>query len=72
MNPSSLFDTFYLACPMCMSGSKGEGMMAANLAIGFMLVILVAVLASFGVFMVYLAKRAKRFAEEENTAVPSR
>lgn len=71
MNPSPLFDTVFLACPMCMSGMKGEGMMAANMAIGFMLVILIAVLASFFAFIIYLAKRAKRFANEEAAAGPT-
>lgn len=57
--------TILLACPMCMSGASGKGLMAANSAIGLMLVVLFAVLASLFSFMVYLAKRARRFANEE-------
>lgn len=69
MNLSSLVDTFILACPMCMSGVKSEGMMAANTAIGVMMVILFAVLASFFTFIIYLAKRARRFAAEDAATV---
>lgn len=55
----------FLACPMCMSGASGQTLMAANNAILLMLAFLFAVLASFGGFIVYLAKRARRFSEEE-------
>jgi len=68
MNTASLFDSYILACPMCMSGVSGQGLMAANTAIGVMLVVLFAVLASFLTFIVYLAKRARRFSDENATA----
>ena len=67
MNTASLFDTLYLACPMCMSGASGKTLMAANTAIGLMLVILMAVLASFLTFLFYLARRARRFSDESAT-----
>lgn len=56
-----MIDTFFLACPMCMSGADGKGALAANSAIALMLVVLCAVLMSFLSFIVYLAKRARRF-----------
>ncbi len=61
---TSLFDTFYLACPMCMSGAEGKTVLAANSAIAVLLVVLVAVLGSFFSFIIYLAKRSKRCADE--------
>jgi len=64
MNPIQLIDSFILACPMCMSGASGKSLMAANSAIGLMLVVLFAVLASFLSFIIYLAKRARRYADE--------
>ena len=68
MNTTPFFDSFILACPMCMSGVSGQGLMAANTAIGVMLVVLFAVLASFLAFIVYLAKRARRFSDENTVA----
>ncbi len=65
MNTASLFDTLYLACPMCLSGASGKTLIAANTAIGLMLVILFAVLASFAGFIFYLARRSRRFQAEE-------
>lgn len=64
MNLPPLLDSTFLACPMCMSGASGQELMAANSAIFLMLVVLVAVLSAFFGFIVYLAKRAHRFAEE--------
>lgn len=64
MNLASLADSVLLACPMCMSGAAGQELMAANTAILLMLVVLFSVLASFLGFIVYLAKRARRFAAE--------
>ena len=55
-----------LACALCGSGAEGPSIMAANSAIGFLLVVLLAVLGSFISFMVYLAKRARRFALEDS------
>lgn len=64
MSVSSLFDSFQLACPMCLSGASGKSLMAANSAIGLMLVVLFAVLASFLSFIIYLVRRSRRFSEE--------
>ncbi len=64
MSSIALFDQPLLACPMCLSGASGQSLIAANNAILLLLVVLFAVLASFGGFIVYLAKRARRFAAE--------
>jgi len=56
--------TFYLACPMCMSGAEGKTLLAANSAIGLMLVLLMGIFAGIFSFIVYLAKRAKKYAHE--------
>ncbi|MEX2580643.1 MAG: hypothetical protein WD342_16420 [Verrucomicrobiales bacterium] len=61
---TATLETFYLACPKCMSGAEGQSLLAANSAIGLMLAVLLAVLASFFSFIVYLAKRSKCFADE--------
>ena len=53
-----------LACPMCMSGAEGKSLLAANSAIGVMLVFLFAMLGSFITFILYLARRSRKFAEE--------
>jgi hypothetical protein len=70
MNTSALLETLYLACPMCMSGASGKSLLAANSAIGIMLVFLFAVLASFFSFIIYLARRARRFAQENEADTP--
>jgi hypothetical protein len=48
-----------------MSGLSGEGLMAANTAIGVMLGVLCSVLASFLFFIGYLMKRSRRCAAED-------
>lgn len=53
---------------MCMSGASGKELMAANSAILLMLGVLVVVLSSFVGFIIYLAKRARHFAEEPASA----
>lgn len=65
MNTSSFFDFAILACPKCMSGLSGEGLMAANTAIGVMLFCLCGVLGAFLFFIGYLMKRARRCAAED-------
>ena len=65
---SPIFENAILACPLCTSGAEGTTIVAANSAIGFLLVVLLGVLGSLFSFIVYLAKRAKKFAEED-TAV---
>jgi len=67
MSTASILDSLYLACPMCMSGASGKSLMAANTAIGLMLVVLFAVLASFFTFIIYLARRSRRFSAENET-----
>lgn len=53
-----------LACPMCMSGAEGKTVLAANSAIGLLLVVLCTVLMAFLTFIFYLARRARRFQGE--------
>tara|TARA_R100000734_G_C3317712_1_gene111103 strand:+ start:2912 stop:3070 length:159 start_codon:yes stop_codon:yes gene_type:complete len=49
---------------MCLSGASGQELIASNSAIFLLLLVLTGVLMSFFGFIVYLAKRAKRFAVE--------
>jgi len=53
-----------LACPMCMSGAEGKSLLAANSAIGVMLFFLLSMLGSFFAFIIYLARRSRKIAEE--------
>jgi|TARA_B100001057_G_scaffold412852_1_gene429132 hypothetical protein len=69
MKISPIFDNVVVACPMCLSGADGKQLIAANSAILLLLVVLVGVLMSFFSFIIYLAKRTKRFAEEEAASV---
>lgn len=62
---AAIFDHPLLACPMCMSGASGQALLAANSAILLMLGVLVSVLASFGGFIFYLARRARNHADPE-------
>jgi len=55
-----------LACPMCMSGAGGKTLLAANYAIGALFVVLCGVLMAVFAFIIYLAKRARKF-ENENS-----
>lgn len=50
---------------MCVGGADGELAMAANMAIGLMLVFLVLVLGSFLLFIRFLAKKA-RLADQDD------
>lgn len=61
---NTLFFENILACPMCMSGAEGKSLLAANSAIGVMLIFLFAMLGSFFTFIIYLARRSRKFAEE--------
>lgn len=72
MSFANLLDSSFLACPMCLSGVAGQGVMAANIAIGVMLIFLFSVLAAFFTFIIYLAKRARRLSEGEMTSTPTR
>lgn len=49
---------------MCMSGAEGKTVVAANSAIGLMLVLLLGIFAGLFSFIAYLARRAKRFADD--------
>jgi len=68
MTINTIFETSYLACPMCMSAQNGQSQIAASSAIAFLLVILCGVLMSFLTFIVYLAKRERRYAENVEDA----
>ncbi|MEM9283424.1 MAG: hypothetical protein AAGA96_16495 [Verrucomicrobiota bacterium] len=57
-------DSFFLACPMCMSGADGQLLLAANSAILLLLFVLCGVLMAFLGFIFYIARRAKRFQME--------
>lgn len=65
MSPIS-FPSHLLACTVCWGGD-GSSLGDANAAVLFMLVVLVGVLGSFLGFILYLAKRAKRVALEDES-----
>ena len=52
-----------IACPGCF-GAEGELAIAANTAIGMMLILLVFVLGSFLAFIFFLAKKSKQVQQE--------
>ena len=54
-----------LACAMCLGGADGEMAIAANAAIGLMLVFVALVLGSFGGFIFYLSRKARAVATED-------
>jgi hypothetical protein len=53
-----------LACPVCFGQSDSPMAQGVNMGIYFLLAVVVGVLAAFAGFFVYLARRAKTFAEE--------
>jgi len=53
-----------LACPVCFGQSDSPMAQGVNMGIYFLLAVVVGVLAAFASFFVYLARRAKAFAEE--------
>jgi len=53
------------ACAMCLGGASGEVALAANYAIGLLLVVLTFILGSFGGFIYYLRKRSSEVAMED-------
>ena len=53
-----------LACPVCFGQSNSPMAQGANMGIYFLLAIVVGVLAAFATFFIYLARRARAFAEE--------
>jgi len=57
-----------LACPVCFGQSDSPMAWAANLAIIFMLVIVVGVLAAFASFFIYLMRRARMAGDDLDPA----
>jgi hypothetical protein len=53
-----------LACPVCFGQSDSPLAQGVNMGIYFLLAVVVGVLAAFASFFVYLARRAKTFADE--------
>lgn len=53
-----------LACPVCFGQSDSLMAQGVNMGIYFLLAVVVGVLAAFASFFVYLARRAKAFANE--------
>ena len=53
-----------LACPVCFGQSDSPLAQGVNMGVYFMLAVVVGVLAAFAGFFVYLARRAKAFANE--------
>ena len=53
-----------LACPVCFGQSNSPMAQGVNMGIYFLLAVVVGVLAAFATFFVYLARRARAFAEE--------
>jgi hypothetical protein len=51
-----------LACPVCFGDSDAPMAVAAKMGVVFMLGVVVAVLAAFAAFFVYLMRRAKQAA----------
>lgn len=52
-----------IACPACL-GADDASTTAANFAIGFMLVVVVAILGSLLAFIKYLSKRSREFGSD--------
>jgi hypothetical protein len=53
-----------LACPVCFGQSDSPMAQGVNMGIYFLLAVVAGVLAAFASFFVYLARRAKTFAQE--------
>jgi hypothetical protein len=53
-----------LACPVCFGQSDSPLARGVNMGIYFLLAVVGAVLAAFASFFIYLARRARAFAEE--------
>jgi len=59
-----------LACPVCFGRSDSREAVAINLGIFMLLGVIGSVLAGFAIFMVYLNRRARQFAETSATPTP--
>ena len=57
-----------LACPVCFGDSNSPLAIATNMGIIAMLVIVAGVLGGFASFFIYLMRRAKRVAAQEEIA----
>jgi uncharacterized membrane protein len=53
-----------LACPVCFGQSDSPMAQGVNMGIYFLLAVVAGVLAAFASFFIYLARRAKTFAQE--------
>ena len=53
-----------LACPVCFGQSDAPMAQGVNMGVYFLLGVVVAVLAGFAAFFVYLARRARVFADD--------
>jgi hypothetical protein len=53
-----------LACPVCFGQSDSPMAQGVNMGIFFLLGVIGVVLAGFAAFMVYLARRARMFADD--------
>ncbi len=57
-----------MACPVCFGDSNEPMALATNLGIWFMLGVVAAMLSAFASFFIYLMRRAKRVANESESA----
>jgi hypothetical protein len=57
-----------LACPVCFGSSDSPMAVATNNGVLFMIGVVVAVLAAFASFFIYLIRRANRLAEQSAPA----
>jgi len=57
-----------LACPVCFGNSDAPMAIATNNGVLFMIGVVVAVLAGFASFFIYLIRRANRLAEQTASA----
>ena len=53
-----------LACPVCFGQSDSPMAQGVNMGVFFLLGVVVVVLAGFAAFFVYLARRARMFADD--------
>jgi hypothetical protein len=61
-----------LACPVCFGNSDAPMAVATNNGVLFMIGVVVAVLAGFASFFIYLIRRANRLAEQTAPADAAR
>ena len=61
-----------MACPVCFGDSNEPMTLATNLGIWFMLGVVAVMLSAFATFFVYLMRRARRFANDTESADAAR